>query len=189
MTNNGSPTTTSYTVLESPVGELLASADAAGRVTGLHFLTEGEGPGSPAYSRLSHAPSDGRRTPTPDPGWVRDERALAPTRRQLDEYFAGERREFELELAPTGTPFQLSVWRALCAIPYGETASYGEVAAAVGQPGAARAVGGANNRNPIAIVVPCHRVIGAAGTLFGYGGGLDRKQQLLALEAGVQTLA
>ncbi len=169
MTNNGSPKTTSFTVLESPVGELLASADAAGRVTGLHF--------------------DGHRTPTPDPGWVRDERALAPLRRQLEEYFAGERREFELELAPTGTPFQLSVWRELRAIPYGETASYGEIAAAVGQPSAARAVGGANNRNPIAIVVPCHRVISASGSLTGYGGGLPRKQQLLALEAGVEALA
>ncbi len=155
-------------MLESPVGELLASADAAGQVTGLHFL-------------------DGR-TPARDAGWVRDERALAPLRRQLEEYFAGERREFELELAPSGSPFQLEVWRALRAIPYGETASYGEIAAEVGQPGAARAVGGANNRNPIAIVIPCHRVIGASGSLTGYGGGLPRKQQLLALEAGVQAL-
>jgi methylated-DNA-[protein]-cysteine S-methyltransferase len=156
-------------VLKSPVGELLTSADAAGRITGLHFL-------------------DGHRTPARDSRWVRDERALAPLRRELEEYFAGERREFEVELAPSGTPFQLSVWRALRAIPYGETASYGEIAAAVGQPGAARAVGGANNRNPIAIVVPCHRVIGASGTLVGYGGGLDRKQRLLALEGGVQAL-
>jgi methylated-DNA-[protein]-cysteine S-methyltransferase len=169
MTKLETTTTTSYTVLESPVGKLLASADAAGRVTGLHF--------------------DGHRTPTPDPRWVRDERALAPLRHQLEEYFAGERREFELELAPTGTPFQLSVWRALRAIPYGETTSYGEIAAAVGQPSAARAVGGANNRNPIAIIVPCHRVIGASGSLTGYGGGLPRKQQLLKLEAGVQALA
>jgi methylated-DNA-[protein]-cysteine S-methyltransferase len=159
-----------YTVLESPVGELLASADTAGRITGLHFL-------------------DGHRIPARGSSWVRDERALAPLRRQLEEYFAGERHEFELELAPSGTPFQLDVWRALCAIPYGDTASYGEVAAAVGQPGAARAVGGANNRNPIAIVIPCHRVIGASGSLTGYGGGLPRKQRLLALEAGVQVLA
>jgi methylated-DNA-[protein]-cysteine S-methyltransferase len=178
---------TNYTVIESPVGELLASADAAGRITGLHFLTGKEGPGSPAYGRLRHSPG-GRRTPAPDSEWVRDDRALAPLRRELREYFAGERREFDVELAPAGSPFQLSVWRALRAIPYGETASYGEVAAAVGQPGAARAVGGANNRNPIAIVVPCHRVIGASGSLTGYGGGLDRKQRLLALEAGVQAL-
>ncbi len=157
-----------YTEIESPVGELLASADAAGRITGLHFL-------------------DGHRTPPRDADWVRDERSLAPLRLQLEEYFARERREFELDLAPSGTPFQLSVWRALCAIPYGETASYGEIAAAVDQPGAARAVGGANNRNPIAIVVPCHRVIGASGSLTGYGGGLPRKEQLLALEAGVSA--
>lgn len=161
-------TETRFTVLQSPVGELLASADAAGWVTGLHFL-------------------DGR-TPTRDSRWMRDERALAPLRRQLDEYFAGERQEFELELAPAGSPFQLEVWSALRAIPYGETASYGEIAAAVGQPGAARAVGGANNRNPIAIIIPCHRVIGASGSLTGYGGGLPRKQQLLALETGVQVL-
>ncbi len=159
-----------YTEIESPVGELLASADAAGRITGLHFL-------------------DGHRTPPGGADWVRNERSLSPLRLQLEEYFAGERREFELDLAPSGTPFQLSVWRALCAIPYGETASYGEIAAAVGQPGAARAVGGANNRNPIAIIVPCHRVIGASGSLTGYGGGLPRKRQLLALEAGVPTLA
>ncbi len=156
-----------YTIIESPVGGLLASADSEGRITGLHFI-------------------DGR-TPARD-SWVRDDRALAPLRWELEEYFAGTRREFELELAPAGTPFQLEVWRALRTIPYGETASYGEIAAAVGQPGAARAVGGANNRNPIAIVVPCHRVIGASGSLTGYGGGLPRKQQLLALEAGVHAL-
>jgi methylated-DNA-[protein]-cysteine S-methyltransferase len=159
-----------YTTIDSPVGELLASADAEGRITGLHFL-------------------DGHRIPTRDSNWVRDEETLAPLRRQLEEYFAGERREFELDLAPNGSPFQRSVWRELCAIPYGETASYGEIAAAVGQPGAARAVGGANNRNPIAIVIPCHRVIGANGTLTGYGGGLPRKQQLLALETGALVLA
>jgi methylated-DNA-[protein]-cysteine S-methyltransferase len=158
-----------YTTFDSPVGELLASADGAGRITGLHFL-------------------DGHRLPA-RAGWVREERPLAPLRRQLEQYFAGERREFELELAPSGTSFQLEVWRALRAIPYGDTASYGEIAAAVGQPGAARAVGGANNRNPIAIVIPCHRVIGADGTLTGYGGGLPRKQRLLALESGVLALA
>jgi methylated-DNA-[protein]-cysteine S-methyltransferase len=172
-----------YTTFDSPVGELLASADAAGRITGLHFLTEDEGSGSPASGRLRH-PRSGHRLPAQDSQWVRSERALTPLLRQLAEYFAGERREFELELAPSGSPFQLRVWRALRAIPYGQTASYGEIAAAVGRPGAARAVGGANNRNPIAIVVPCHRVIGANGTLTGYGGGLPRKQQLLALEAG-----
>jgi methylated-DNA-[protein]-cysteine S-methyltransferase len=159
-----------YTTIDSPVGELLASADTAGRITGLHFI-------------------DGHRLPARDSKWVRDEEALAPLRHQLEEYFAGELRGFELDLAPSGSPFQLDVWRALCAIPYGETASYGEIATVVGQPGAARAVGGANNRNPIAIVIPCHRVIGANGTLTGYGGGLPRKQQLLALEAGAMVLA
>jgi methylated-DNA-[protein]-cysteine S-methyltransferase len=158
-----------YTTIDSPVGELLASADAAGRITGLHFY-------------------DRHRLPARDSSWVREEEALAPLRRQLEEYFAGERREFDLDLAPVGTPFQLSVWRELRAIPYGATASYGEIAAAVGQPGAARAVGSANNRNPIAIVIPCHRVIGANGTLTGYGGGLPRKQQLLALETGALAL-
>jgi methylated-DNA-[protein]-cysteine S-methyltransferase len=157
-----------YTTFNSPVGELLASADSAGRIAGLHFL-------------------DGHRLPARD-GWVRDEQALAPLREQLEGYFAGERRDFELELAPSGSAFQLAVWRALRAIPYGQTASYGEIATAVGRPGAARAVGGANNRNPIAIVVPCHRVIGVDGTLTGYGGGLPRKQRLLALESGVQAL-
>lgn len=157
-----------YTTFPSPVGELLAGADPDGRITGLHFL-------------------DGHRLPARE-GWVRDEQPLAPLREQLDEYFAGERSEFELELAPRGSAFQLAVWRALRAIPYGQTASYGEIAAAVGQPGAARAVGGANNRNPIAIVVPCHRVIGANGTLTGYGGGLPRKQRLLALESGAPAL-
>jgi methylated-DNA-[protein]-cysteine S-methyltransferase len=175
-----------YTVIESPVGELLASADEARQITGVHFLSEAEGPGSAAYGRLRHSP--GGRTPARDSNWVRDERALEPLRGQLEEYFAGERQEFDLDLAPGGTPFQMQVWRALREIPYGETASYGEIAAAVGQPGAARAVGGANNRNPIAIVIPCHRVIGSNGTLTGYGGGLPRKQQLLALEAGVSAL-
>jgi len=102
---------------------------------------------------------------------------------QVAEYFAGERTAFDLPLAPRGTPFQQGVWRALLAIPYGRTASYGDVARAVGQPAAVRAVGAANGRNPIAIVVPCHRVIGADGTLTGYAGGLARKQALLALEA------
>jgi methylated-DNA-[protein]-cysteine S-methyltransferase len=168
MTNINSPDTTSFTVLESPVGELLACADEASAITGLHFVD--------------------RSTAAPQSGWAADERPFAELRRQLDAYFTGELRDFDLDLAPSGTPFQLQVWRALCAIPYGETASYGEVAAAVGQPGAARAVGGANNRNPIAIVVPCHRVIGAGGSLTGYGGGLDRKQWLLELETGAQAL-
>ncbi|MCB5941186.1 methylated-DNA--[protein]-cysteine S-methyltransferase [bacterium 210820-DFI.6.52] len=101
---------------------------------------------------------------------------------QLERYFAGELRQFSLPLAPAGTPFQQAVWRALEEIPYGETRSYGEIAGWVGRPKASRAVGAANHRNLIPIVIPCHRVIGAGGTLTGYGGGLDRKRLLLDLE-------
>jgi len=103
--------------------------------------------------------------------------------RQLEEYFAGRRREFDLPLAPAGTPFQREVWRALQRIPYGETRSYGEVAAMVGRPRACRAVGMADNRNPLPIVIPCHRVVGASGELVGYAAGLDIKRKLLALES------
>ena len=103
--------------------------------------------------------------------------------RRLDAYFAGERIAFDFPLAPSGTPFQQSVWSALCGIPYGETVSYAEIARRVGRPSAVRAVGAANGANPIAIVIPCHRVIGTNGTLTGYGGGLDRKRALLLLEA------
>jgi methylated-DNA-[protein]-cysteine S-methyltransferase len=116
---------------------------------------------------------------------VEDAAPLQPIVDQLDEFFAGTRRSFDLELAPHGTPFQRDVWRALCTIPYGETATYGEIAAAIGRPTAVRAVGAANSRNPIMIVVPCHRVIGANGTLTGYAGGLDVKQCLLDLERRV----
>ena len=169
MTNPSSIETTRFALLESPVGELLALGDPDGRLTGLHFDEDPRSIGRPAE-------------------WVRDDAAFAELRRQLDAYFAGELRRFELALRPSGSPFQLSVWSAQREIPYGQTASYGEIAAAVGQPGAARAVGGANNRNPIAIVIPCHRVIGASGSLTGYGGGLPRKRRLLALEAGTPSL-
>lgn len=107
---------------------------------------------------------------------------LEKAERQLDEYFAGERKVFNLPLAPKGTEFQKKVWAALCDIPYGETRSYGEIAAAVGNPKASRAVGMANHRNPISIIVPCHRVIGADGRLVGFGGGLWIKEKLLKLE-------
>ena len=113
--------------------------------------------------------------------------AIAPfpeARAQLEDYFAGRRRTFDLPLAPVGTPFQRRVWEALREIPYGETVSYGVLAARLGQPGAGRAVGLANGQNPISIVIPCHRVIGAGGALTGYGGGLERKRWLLALEGG-----
>lgn len=116
-------------------------------------------------------------------GYARGETLLlSEAARQLEEYFAGARREFDLPLAPKGTPFQQSVWALLRQIPYGETRSYGQLAAALGNPKASRAVGGANHNNPIAIVVPCHRVIGADGSLTGYAGGLDIKAYLLRLE-------
>ncbi|HEY5920892.1 MAG TPA: methylated-DNA--[protein]-cysteine S-methyltransferase [Kofleriaceae bacterium] len=108
---------------------------------------------------------------------------LRATAKQLEEYFAGERRAFDLPLAPRGTGFQQLVWRALTAIPFGETRSYGELARAIGRPSASRAVGAANGKNPISIIVPCHRVIGASGDLTGYGGGLPAKRWLLAHEA------
>lgn len=122
---------------------------------------------------------------TPPPGtrvWDGRNSAL---RRQLQEYFAGARRQFDLVLCPAGTPFQQAVWRALQAIPYGATCSYGDIARAIGRPKAVRAVGAANGRNPIPIVVPCHRVIGGDGSLTGYGGGLPRKRALLELERQV----
>jgi O-6-methylguanine DNA methyltransferase len=108
--------------------------------------------------------------------------ALAPYARELKEYFDGERREFSMALDLRGTPFQLACWQALLAIPYGETRSYADVARVIGHPNAFRAVGMANNRNPVAIVVPCHRVIASSGSLRGYGGGLDLKRKLLDLE-------
>jgi methylated-DNA-[protein]-cysteine S-methyltransferase len=149
-----------YTYRSSPVGVLTLAADEHNRLCRLEF-TE-----SAPVVATDDVPSG----------------VIAETVRQLDEYFAGTRREFELDLAPRGTAFQLAVWDALLAIPYGATASYGEIARAVGRPNAVRAVGQANGRNPIAIVVPCHRVIGSDHSLTGYGGGIDRKRFLLALE-------
>ncbi len=154
---------TIWTTVPSPVGELVLTGD--GGSVGALRLPDTSAPAAPGN------------------GEQRDDDAFAEARAQLTEYFAGARTTFDLKLAPTGTPFQLQVWDALCRIPYGTTASYGEVAAAIGRPGASRAVGLANGRNPISIIVPCHRVIGANGRLVGYGGGLDRKRYLLALEA------
>jgi len=145
--------------IDSPLGELLLVGDG-------HALTHLEMP-------PHDVPSSGRH----DPG------AFAEVGSQLAAYFAGELTEFDVPLAPRGTAFQLGVWAALLDIPYGETASYGEIAAAVGRPDAVRAVGASNGRNPIAVIVPCHRVIGADGTLVGFGGGLPRKRLLLELEA------
>jgi methylated-DNA-[protein]-cysteine S-methyltransferase len=154
-----------YTTFDTPVGTLLATADGAS-LTGLSFCSGRR----PAVA----AALEGRR----------DNHVFARLRAQLTEYFAGERRGFDLPLAPRGTEWELRVWRALLEIPYGETRSYGEIAREVCTVRAARAVGLANARNPIAVVVPCHRVIGADGSLTGYGGGLERKRFLLDLESG-----
>lgn len=121
---------------------------------------------------------------SPAPGASADRAAFASVLAQLGEYFAGARRTFDVPLDLRGSEFQRAVWAALLEIPYGETASYGEIARRVGRPGKARAVGRANGSNPIAVIVPCHRVIGADGTLTGYGGGLERKRLLLDLESG-----
>ncbi|MCP2624609.1 methylated-DNA--[protein]-cysteine S-methyltransferase [Mycolicibacterium smegmatis] len=115
-------------------------------------------------------------------GWEVDDSAFPEVVEQLAEYFAGERTDFELSLDLVGTAFQRTVWTALREIPYGQTCSYGEIARKIGSPGASRAVGLANGHNPIGIIVPCHRVIGANGSLTGYGGGLERKRMLLDLE-------
>lgn len=126
----------------------------------------------------------GRHQREPAPSWTRSAEALAFARVQLEQYFAGTRQVFELPLHPLGTPFQLAVWRELARIPYGATISYGELARRLGQPQAMRAVGAANGRNPLPIVLPCHRVIGANGSLTGFGGGLPTKRFLLAMEEG-----
>lgn len=151
-----------WTEIASPLGPLTLTGDGEG-LTGLYM-------------------SEHRHRPPLPPGAVRDDGAFAPAVAQLEEYFAGARRAFALPLAAGGTPFQKRVWAALEQIPYGETTSYGALAASLGRPGAARAVGLANGRNPISIVVPCHRVVGSGGRLTGYGGGLERKERLLELE-------
>lgn len=141
-------------------------------------LTQGTRLAGVFMERDKFGPGQGR----PDSGFLAD--VLA----QLEAYFAGDLRSFDLPLHFAGTAFQHRVWTALCDIPYGETESYGELAARIGQPTASRAVGLANGRNPISIVVPCHRVIGAKGKLVGYAGGLDRKARLLAFERGDSLL-
>ncbi len=153
--------TGSWATIESPLGELVLEGDQRG-VTAL---------------RLPNL------RPELDPA-LRDPDALADALTQVGEYFAGRLRAFHLPLAPAGGDFDLRVWRETSAIPYGETASYGEIARAIGRPGGAREVGGAMARNPIPIIVPCHRVVGSDGALVGYAGGLERKRALLDLEAG-----
>lgn len=133
--------------------------------------------------RLTRFTLNARHASSIDPEAVHDEDAIAEIRSQVEAYCAGERQAFNIECAAEGTAFQHTVWKALMAIPFGETRSYGEIAAAIGRPGAARAVGMANANNPIALIVPCHRVIGADGSLTGYGGGLNLKKALLAHES------
>jgi methylated-DNA-[protein]-cysteine S-methyltransferase len=158
-----------YTSFDSPVGELLLLGDGIA----LHGLYMQEGRTSIAVR----------------PQWTRADQPFARVRAQLDEYFAGRRDSFDVPLVMGGSAFQQRVWRALQEIPYGETISYGEQARRIGAPATPRNVGAANASNPISIVVPCHRVIGADGSLTGYGGGLERKRALLDLESGVLALA
>ncbi len=152
-----------YTLIDSPLGALLAARDAGG-VTALYLPT-------------------GKNAHGPAPDWTRDDSAFDDVRGQLEEYFAGDRQQFDLPLNPSGTRFQHEVWAHLRLIPYGETTSYGRTASAIGAPNGSRAVGTANGQNPISIIVPCHRVIGADGSLTGYGGGVEAKRWLLAHEA------
>ncbi|MES5818890.1 methylated-DNA--[protein]-cysteine S-methyltransferase [Streptomyces sp. RG80] len=153
-----------HTVIDSPYGPLtLVATD--GTLSGLYM-------------------TDQRHRPAQETFGVRDDRPFGAAVDQLEAYFKGELKEFTVELRLDGTPFQRSVWQQLVRIPYGETRTYGELADALGNPGASRAVGLANGKNPIGIVVPCHRVVGSDGSLTGYGGGLERKQRLLDFERG-----
>lgn len=152
-----------YCYFDTPIGELLLAGDVD------------------ALSMIGFPKGAMRRDPEAD--WIYNEEPFENTREQLAEYFSGKRKKFDLPLLLSGTEFQVSVLEALQEIPYGETASYGDVAKRIGRPKAVRAVGAANGRNPIPIIVPCHRVIGSSGDLTGFGGGLDTKAALLRLEA------
>lgn len=163
VTSGESAGPTYYDVVPSPIGDLFLTA-RNGAITGLHMGEPQGGEGTVA-------------------NWTRDARMLATARAQLEAYLAGELREFDLALASAGTPFQQQVWAELRKIPYGQTISYAELATRIGNPKAMRAVGAANGRNPIAIIVPCHRVIGANGSMTGFGGGIERKVWLLQHEA------
>src|SRR4029077_14935982 len=171
------------TMFTSPVGPLFLAASDRG-LAALEF--DARLPGHHTIRRIAHD----LRAESKSVCFEESASALRPYARELEEYFAGKRREFNFALDLRGTDFQLACWRALLAIPYGETRSYGDIARAVGRPQGFRAVGMANNRNPIAIVVPCHRVIASDGPLCGYGGGLDVKRKLLELEGALtRTLA
>jgi methylated-DNA-[protein]-cysteine S-methyltransferase len=152
-----------YCYLPTPIGDLLLAGD------------------DEALSLVGFP--DGKMRYEPEPAWVQDEAPFAAARQQLNEYFAGKRKHFDLPLKLNGTEFQLQVLDELQRIPYGETTSYGDIANRIGRPKAVRAVGRANGRNPIPIIVPCHRVIGSNGSLTGFGGGIGAKQALLRLEA------
>ena len=152
-----------YCYLATPIGDLLLAGD------------------DQALSLVAFP--EGAMRCDPEPDWIHDEAPFAAARQQLGEYFAGVRKDFDLPLSLTGTEFQLSVLDELRRIPYGETTSYGDIAARIGKPKAVRAVGAANGRNPVPIIVPCHRVIGSSGDLTGFGGGLAAKKALLRLEA------
>lgn len=156
---------TYFTTIPSPVGKLMLVGKPE-VLSGIYML-EGTG-----------------RVPHPDPSWIEDPTIFTEPILQLGEFFSGQRHEFELRLAPEGTEWQKRVWSGLLDIPYGETRSYGELAAAIGHPKSSRAVGSANGRNPLPIVIPCHRVVGADGTLTGYSAGVKIKEHLLGLEAG-----
>ena len=152
-----------YRKMKSPIGELLLAG------------TEG-------FLEMVGFP-EGKGVVQVEAGWELDTSTFADAVQQLEEYFSGRRKDFDLKLKPSGTSFQLAVLEALINIPYGQTTSYQEIAKAVGRPRAVRAVGAANGRNPLPIVIPCHRVIGSDGSLTGFGGGLAAKQYLLTLEA------
>jgi methylated-DNA-[protein]-cysteine S-methyltransferase len=159
-----------YDLYESPRGRMLLVADGEG-LSGVYF--------------------DGQKyLPRVEPQWRRDARheLLRRAKRELSEYFGGERKRFESPLAPKGTPFQRSVWQAISTVGFGQTITYGELARRAGFPGSSRAAGAATGRNPISIIVPCHRIVGSNGSLTGYAGGLDRKRALLALESGIPEL-
>jgi methylated-DNA-[protein]-cysteine S-methyltransferase len=152
-----------YCYLNSPIGDLLLAGDES------------------ALSLIGFPKGKMRHDPEPD--WIFNEKPFAAARQQLAEYFAGDRKDFDLQLQLSGTEFQVQVLEELQRIPYGETTSYGDIATRIGRPKAVRAVGAANGRNPLPIVIPCHRVIGSSGDLTGFGGGLDLKEALLRLEA------
>jgi methylated-DNA-[protein]-cysteine S-methyltransferase len=153
----------SYTTIESPIGPLMLAGEEGG-LRLVHFAT-------------------GRRPKSPQRNWIEDKAPFKEVVRQLEAYFEGKLKEFDVPLVLDGTEFQLLVWRSLRKIPYGETISYGQLARRIGSPEAARAVGLANGSNPIPIIIPCHRVIGSNGDLTGFGGGLPLKKKLLALES------